>query len=86
MRTDRGTENIDIKQIQESFENCIYIAGTSIANQRIEQYWGQPRKECIEFWISLFHGLQECGDYLGDYVDKNVLQFCFMPIIQVSFK
>ena len=62
-----------------------YIEGTSTTNQRIESFWGHLRKQCIQFWIELFHDLQNTGDCTGDFLDKQLLMFCFLGMIQVSY-
>ncbi|OWF45268.1 hypothetical protein KP79_PYT01586 [Mizuhopecten yessoensis] len=90
VRTDYGTENGHVCDFQHFFhrnnrrENA-FIYGPSTANQRIESWWGFLRKECIQYWIELFRSLQEEGKYSGDFLDKNLLQFCFMALIQVGF-
>lgn len=85
VRGDLGTENGHVKEFQHFLhrdrhtgELCgdAYIAGTSTHNQRIEQWWGHLRKECAEFWMSIFKGLRDDGLY--------ILQFCFMAMIQVT--
>ena len=38
----------------------------------------------MEFWIVLFNNLRDAGHFDGGFVAKNVLQFCFMGLIQVS--
>ncbi len=80
VRGDRGTENVVVRDIQEAMmgngrngHRIAYIAGSSTSNQRIEAFWGQLRKQCMEYWICLFHGLQDSGDFLGDFLDKNIL-------------
>lgn len=90
VRADRGTENVRVKQIQEALmgngrndHHTAYIAGTSTANQRIESFWGHLRKQCTEYWICLLNDLQDNGNFVGDFVDKNISQFCFLAIIQV---
>jgi len=91
IRGDPGTENVLVKQVQtflmrngRNGQNKAYIEGTSTANQRIESFWAHVRRQCIEFWICLFHDLQNHGNYSGDFVDKQLLLFCFLAQIQVS--
>lgn len=57
--------------------------GRSTANQRIESYWSVLRKEYGQFWISIFQQLKEDGDFDGTDVDKELVRFCFLPLIQV---
>ena len=91
VKVDAGTENGVIKTLQDTLMgearnglHHTYIEGTSILNQRIESYWCYLRKQCLEYWISLFHDLKEHGNFVGDFVDQNILLFCFMAIVQVS--
>jgi len=92
VRADDGTENTFVQQMQiflRSEHNDryaghqSYLRGKSTANQRIEMWWGILRKEAVNFWMDLLKRLQEDGYYTGDILDKNLLQFCFMDIIQV---
>ncbi|XP_049322555.1 uncharacterized protein LOC125806138 [Astyanax mexicanus] len=91
VRADMGTENVTIKDIQmylrrnnedDRAGNASYITGTSTANQRIESWWGQMRKAGVEHWIQLFGELKDEGLFSGDFLDKALVQFCFMAIIQ----
>lgn len=90
VRSDAGTENVKVKMLQNLLMggrrnglNKAYIEGTSTLNQRIEAFWSHLRKQCLEFWIAVFHDLKEHGNFDGEFMDKNILQFCFMGIIQV---
>ena len=92
MRTDPGTENACIRDFHKYLlrnrdpeGNYVYLCGSSTANQRIEAFWGQLRKECIEYWLEGLHELQHSGDYSGDFLDKNILQMCCIGILQVCF-
>ncbi|RXM31045.1 hypothetical protein EOD39_17359 [Acipenser ruthenus] len=92
VRGDPGTENGHVRDFQRFLRRNVhdgmliesYVEGASTANQRIESWWGFLRKECMEFWISLFGDLKDNGIYDGGFLDKSLLQFCFMGIIQVS--
>jgi hypothetical protein len=92
VRTDFGTENIAIRDIQtalvmdDSTPHRVpsYIAGTSTTNQRIESWWGQLRRQCIQHWMNLFTCLKDNGDFDGSLIDKAVIQFCFLEMIQVG--
>ena len=93
-RGDRGTENVKVRDFQRFLRRNIhdgsaidsYIEGASTANQRIESWWGFLRKESIEFYISLFVDLKDRGLFDGGYLDKSLIQYCFIGIIQVSYK
>ncbi|KAK3088506.1 hypothetical protein FSP39_019978 [Pinctada imbricata] len=60
-----------------------FIYGTSTTNQRIESWWSYLRKEHIQFWLELFKSLQDSGQFSGDTLDKNLMLFCFLPLLQV---
>lgn len=87
-----GTENALVRDIQQYLRRNdeddragerSYITGTSTANQRIESWWGQMRKEGIEHWIQQLGQLKDEGLFSGDFLDKALVQFCFMAIVQV---
>lgn len=94
VRGDRGTENIKVRDFQRFLRRNIhdgsviecYIEGSSTANQRIEYWWGFLRRESMEFYISLFVDLKDRGLFDGAYLDRSLIQFCFMGIIQVSHR
>ena len=92
MRTDMGTENCVVCEIQrylrqddtDAFQgDKSLLYGKSCCNQRIECRWGLFRKECAEYWIHLFKLLRNNGDFDGTFIDKNLILFCFLHIIQV---
>ncbi|KAK0145716.1 hypothetical protein N1851_015376 [Merluccius polli] len=89
-RGDKGTENVKVRDFQRFLRRNIhdgsaidsYIDGASTANQRIESWWGFLRRESMEFYISLFTDLKDRGLFDGTYLDRSLIQFCFMGIIQ----
>ncbi|XP_062600142.1 uncharacterized protein LOC134261754 [Saccostrea cucullata] len=90
LRLDRGTENSSIAQMEMFFRyedddddltNCV-IFGSSNHNQRIESWWGYFRKHCGQYWMNTFQKLRDEGNFTCDFVDKSILQFCFMQTIQ----
>ncbi|KAF6717318.1 hypothetical protein FQA47_010858 [Oryzias melastigma] len=92
LRTDMGTENSSIREMQRFLRRNddddqagekSFIWGRSTANQRIESWWGFLRKECVDFWLDHFHRLKDEGDFVGDFLDKNLMLFCFLGLIQV---
>lgn len=96
LRTDLGTENSYIKTMQmflrrehaDAFAGeKSYIAGASTHNQRIEWFWGLLRKQMAQFYMDLFSDLSLNGSdlFCGDLLDRNLIQFCFMDLIQVFF-
>ena len=92
VRGDAGTENVHVQRIQEQLMSVrpggasgSYIKAKSTSNQRIEAFWGQLlRKQSMIHWIDLFKTLEDAGYFLGDFVDKNLMQFTFMSLIQVG--
>lgn len=91
VRGDFGTENAWIRDCQRILRQNgdderagfrSYIDGASTANQRIESWWGILRKESAEYWITLFSSLKDEGAFDGSFLDKSVLQFCFMGKMQ----
>lgn len=92
IRADKGTENSCLRDIQrfirrndESGGERSFIYGRSTANQRIESWWGFLRKECVEFWLEQLHRLKDEGHFDGDFLDKNLVLFCFLSLIQVGY-
>lgn len=92
VRADRGTENCMVRNIQTFLrrnhqdglaDEKSFVYGQSISNQRIEAWWGVLRKENAQFWMNTFSDLRDSGDFTSNFIDKNLIQFCFMHIIQV---
>ena len=93
VRTDMGTENHHICDMQiflrrngqdsHARSGSTFMYGTSQHNQRIESWWSILRKENCDFWIQFFLDLKSNGYFTGDYLDKNLVQFCFTRIIKV---
>ena len=93
VRTDDGTENVDLLRLHTFLRrngtdslagDRSSMTGASTHNQRIESWWSILRKECTEFWLVLCHDLKNSGDFDRGYVDRNIMQFCFTALIQVS--
>ena len=92
VRSDLGTENGHVKNIQtflrmdDNFQEAdlSYLEGPSTANQRIEYMWSFLRRECTDYWICLFQNMVDDGLFNGDFLDVNLMQFCFMHLIQVG--
>ncbi|KAL7407101.1 hypothetical protein ABVT39_002959 [Epinephelus coioides] len=61
-----------------------YLDGASTGNQRIEYWWGFLRSQCVEFFSSLFGDLRDNVFFDAGFLDKSLLQFCCMGLIQVS--
>ncbi|KAJ8305087.1 hypothetical protein KUTeg_017365 [Tegillarca granosa] len=93
VRADKGTENGSVRQIQihlraEHDDSLAgersFVYGKSTANTRIESLWGILRKQCVKFWIELFRSLQVDGYFDGYQLDKELIRFCFMKLIQAE--
>ncbi|KAJ8319785.1 hypothetical protein KUTeg_001372 [Tegillarca granosa] len=95
IRSDLGTENGYIADMQKFLRRDhgdtfsgekSFLYGKSTHNQRIEWFWGLLRKEMGQYFMDLF---AEFGNdlhdlYCGDFLDKNLIQFCFLKIIQAD--
>ncbi|XP_034530357.1 uncharacterized protein LOC117805873 [Notolabrus celidotus] len=91
IRADHGTENGHVANMQMFLRrnhtdvfagDKSFLYGRSTGNQRIESWWGILRKQCVQFWMNLFKDLQENGHFSGDFLDKNLIQFCFLDLVQ----
>ncbi|XP_031333807.1 uncharacterized protein LOC116176151 [Photinus pyralis] len=93
IRTDMGTENGNIQHIQKYFDEVTvtyqtnsrlppFLYGSSHTNQRIESWWSILRKHNSQFWINLFSELRNDGLFNGTFLDKSIVQYCFMDLIQ----
>ncbi|CAK6976222.1 uncharacterized protein LOC119798927 [Scomber scombrus] len=91
MRTDIGTENVVLRDMQvylwqndgdSRAGQSSFLTGRSSANQRIESWWGMMRREGIEHYIQMFGELKDEGMFAGDYLDKALIQLCFMGPVQ----
>lgn len=65
-----------------------FLCGKSTHNQRIEWFGGLLRREMGQFYIDLFSDLEKDHNdlFCGDMFDKNLIQFCFLEVIQVLFR
>ncbi|WAR13237.1 hypothetical protein MAR_027417 [Mya arenaria] len=59
-----------------------YIECASTLNQRIECWWGYLRRQHVQYWKNKLRQLQEDSEFSGSAVDKSLVQFCFMAILQ----
>ena len=92
IRADLGTENCSVEQMQmflrsthdDEFSERCYITGSSNHNQRIEQWWRFLRKHHAQYWINVFQDLKDHDQFSGDFIDKNLIQFTCLEIIEVS--
>ncbi|KAK0151963.1 hypothetical protein N1851_006662 [Merluccius polli] len=90
IRTDLGTENCVMGQMQvflrsthdDEFSERCYITGSSNHNQRIEQWWGFLRTHHAQYWINTFQDLKHQDHFSGDFLDKNLIQFTCLEIIE----
>ncbi|KAJ8377196.1 hypothetical protein SKAU_G00077760 [Synaphobranchus kaupii] len=91
LRADMGTENSSIRDMQRYLHrhdddahggDKSFIYGRSTSNQRIESWWGHLRKQCVNFWLEHLHRLKDEGEFDGEFLDKNLILFCFLGLIQ----
>ncbi|KAK2810384.1 hypothetical protein Q5P01_000407 [Channa striata] len=89
VRGDLGTENGYVRGFQRFLRPTqpddpldSYLEGASTANQRIEYWWGFLRRQCVQFWLALLGNLRENGLFDGGLLDKSLLQFCCLGLIQ----
>ena len=60
-----------------------HFYGTSPANDRIESWWSQYRRNCSTLWINYFKDLCERKLFNPDNdLERECLWFCFSDIIQ----
>lgn len=92
VRADCGTENRFVEQMQiflrekeDSAPETAWLYGTSQSNQRIEAWWAILRSHDSQYWMNFFQQLKDDGLFSGSFIDKSLIQFCFMRIIQVCF-
>ncbi|KAJ8300624.1 hypothetical protein KUTeg_022143 [Tegillarca granosa] len=88
VHADYGIEIWHVKNFQKFLMRHLqdgersYIDGTSSANHRIESCWSYLRRQHLHFWIEAFRELLDNGNFSGNFIDKNLIQFCFTAIIQ----
>lgn len=64
VRMDAGTENVIIADLQKLLRNDderSVLIGNSHSNQRIEMWWAINRRQNSQYWMDLFHELDEQG-------------------------
>ncbi|XP_041835311.1 uncharacterized protein LOC121635937 [Melanotaenia boesemani] len=91
LRADPGTENGHVRDMQMFLRrnhtdhhagDGSFLYGCSTANQRIESWWGILRKQSVQFWMDILQTLKDDGLFSGDCLDKSLVQFCFLNLIQ----
>ncbi|XP_069122977.1 uncharacterized protein [Argopecten irradians] len=90
IRADRGTENGHVENLQkylrynheDEFAKRSFIYGSSNHNQRIESWWGFLRRHHAQYWMDIFHTMKDQDDFDGGFLDRNLVQFCFLKLIQ----
>lgn len=95
VRFDLGTENVLIERLQKLLrengerisERPPFFYGTSPANQRIEAWWGVLRRHNAQYWMNFFKILRDVeNQFNGSHVDKGLVQYCFLNVIQVGIQ
>lgn len=92
LRSDLGTENVYVESLHIALRlehNDKYSGyrsftkGKSTSNQRIEAFWSQLRRQCMNFWMNFFKDMRDILLYLdSDPVHVECLCYCFGPLIQ----
>ncbi len=92
IRTDRGTENTLIEDIQIAFryhdnddhsDFKSFMYGKSTSNQRIERWWGSMRQGAMNYWLSLFKDLVYSGAFDNSCLwEKECVRFCFTKLLR----
>lgn len=84
VRSDMGTENGSVEVIQKAVVgDDSFRYGRSTTNQRIESWWSFFRRQLAQYWMNIFEEFKDDGKFTGDYLDKNLIRFCFTNIVQV---
>ncbi|XP_048749877.2 uncharacterized protein LOC125661760 [Ostrea edulis] len=92
IRSDDGTENCIIADIQRAFRwhhdddmagEKSFLTGSSPANQRIERWWLSNRQGGGQFWIEFFNNLEQLGKFsTSNPIQIECLRFCFTKLVQ----
>lgn len=90
IRTNRGLENVIIGDIMESLRGegrGSWLRGPSVNNQRIERLWRDLRSFCSNFFIDLFHRMEEMLILITDSViHRFSLHYVFLPRLNAALK
>ncbi|KAI8957879.1 hypothetical protein F5Y11DRAFT_338003 [Daldinia sp. FL1419] len=77
-------ENYDGSVVE--FGDCFYY-GRSMDNTRIEFWWGQLQRSCLNRWRSLFHRMEAERTWIfGDLACQIALLAVYVPIIENEIK
>ncbi|KAH3706665.1 hypothetical protein DPMN_066053 [Dreissena polymorpha] len=85
-------QRMDTSEIFKHFSDAIHLTmielidGASTANQRFESWWGYLRRHRMQYWIEQLRDLQDIGSFSGDFLDRSLVQFCFLALIQVKIQ
>lgn len=92
IRMDAGTENVKVIDMQKALrwhhsDRCAgdrsVIVGSSHTNQRIEAWWRQLRRMCVNFWMENFAKMEDEQVFsTAETLDIELLRFCFMKVLQ----
>lgn len=47
---------------------------------------GNPEKPIAPFWINVFQTLQDDGHFSGDFLDRSLIQYCFLNLVQTGLQ
>jgi hypothetical protein len=93
VRADRGTENVNIEQIQSvlrsgnndmrAIMNTSFLYGRSTANQRIESWWSKFGSKGMTTWIEHFQALSYAGIIdTSNPLDIECCRFSYMHLLK----
>ncbi|KAJ8967728.1 hypothetical protein NQ314_002674 [Rhamnusium bicolor] len=92
LRSDLVTENVVVERIQKALHELFnesnstmpaFLYGRSTHNQRIEAWWAMLQKHNAQFWMNLFEMLKDDNLFDETFLDKSLIQYCFMNLVQM---
>lgn len=92
IRSDAGTENVLMRDLQRALRHDhndnmsgrnSFLIGRSVANQRIERFWGTLKTNFTHYWRNHFRDLQDTGVLdVSSPIHIECVRFCYLSIVQ----
>lgn len=92
IRSDAGTENVLMRDLQRALRHDhndnmsgrnSFLIGRSVANQRIERFWGTLKTNFTHYWRNHFRDLQDTGVLdVSSPIHIECVRFCYISIVQ----